>query len=98
MSAPTRYKLFFTVPPSDLEACKSALFAAGAGTYPGGKYTHVSFETTGTGQFRPDEGAKPAVGEVGALERVEEVKCEVLCVGEEVMRRAVGELKRLVRS
>lgn len=30
------------------------------------------------------------------MERVEEVKCEVLCVGEGVMRQAVGELKRWV--
>lgn len=36
----------------------------------------------------------PSLGEVGKLERVEEVKCEVLCVGEEVMRGAVGELRR----
>jgi len=89
-----RYKLSFTVPPSSLSACKSALFAAGAGTHPGGKYTHVSFETAGVGQFKPCEGAVPSLGEVGRLERVEEVRCEVLCVGEEVMRRAVGELRR----
>jgi len=94
MSPPTRYKLSFTVPLSSLSACKSALFAAGAGTHPGGKYTHVSFETTGVGQFMPCEGAVPTLGQVGKLERVEEVRCEVLCVGEEVMRGAVGELKR----
>jgi len=36
----------------------------------------------------------PNLGEVGRLERVEEMRCEVLCVGEEVMRAAVGELRR----
>ena len=94
MSTSPRYKLLFTVPPSSLQACKSALFAIGAGTYPGGKYSHVSFETTGTGQFMPHKGAIPNLGEVGKLEKVEEVKVEVLCVGEEVMRGAVRELRR----
>ena len=93
-TTPNRYKLLFTVPASSLEDCKSALFAAGAGTYPGGKYSQVSFETKGTGQFMANEGATPNKGEVGKLERLEEVKVEVLCVGEEVMRRSVGELKR----
>ena len=54
----------------------------------------MSFETTGTGQFMAHEGAMPNLGKVGKLERVEEVKVEVLCVGEEVMRGAVRELRR----
>ena len=90
----TRYKLCFFVPPSSLENCKSALFAIGAGTYPGGKYTHASFETTGTGQFKPEEGAVPNIGEIGKLQRVQEVKCEVLCVGVKTMKQAVEELKK----
>jgi len=97
MSTPTpqpRYKLTFTTPHPSLPSIKSALFAAGAGTYPGGKYTHVCFETPGTSQFMPNEGAVPNIGTVGVLERVQEMRVEVLCVGPEVMRRSVEALKR----
>ncbi|KAL8960728.1 MAG: hypothetical protein Q9193_002616 [Seirophora villosa] len=93
MSTP-RFKLFFTVPQSSLEICKQAVFSAGAGTYAAGKYSEVCFETPGTGQFLPSQGAKPAVGEAGKVERVEEVKVEVLCVGRDVMLAAVEKLKK----
>ncbi|KAK4466261.1 GTP cyclohydrolase 1 type 2/Nif3 [Cladorrhinum samala] len=90
-----RYKLVFTVPSAALERCKEAVFAAGAGRYPGpGKYTEVCFTTLGTGQFRPGEGANPHIGKVGALEFVEEAKVETLCVGEETARKAVAALKK----
>lgn len=65
----------------------------GAGSYPGGKYSMVCFETPGTAQFMPNEGAKPNIGKLGELERVEEVRVEVLCVGREVMVGAVDSLK-----
>lgn len=91
---PDRYKLIFFIPPSDLESCKDAVFATGAGSFPGGKYTKCCFQTVGTGQFLPNEGADPAVGAVGALERCEEVKVEIMCVGREVMLNAVTELIR----
>ena len=99
MSTPTnepRYKLIFTVPHSSLEACKDAIFAVGAGTYPGGKYTNVCFEIPGLCQFRPGEGAKPNIGSVGQLEKVEEMKVEILCVGQPVMSKAVEALKRYI--
>ncbi|KAJ5752016.1 NGG1p interacting factor 3 NIF3 [Penicillium odoratum] len=92
MSIPDRYKLVFTVPPSDLEACKEAIFATGAGTFPGGTYSHVCFQTTGQGQFRPNKGATPAIGAVGVLEKLEEVKVEIMCLGREVMVNAVEAL------
>lgn len=89
-----RYKLIFFVPPPSLSACKSAIFAAGAGRYPGpGNYTEVCFATLGTGQFRPGDTAKPAIGTVGKVEEVEEYRVEILCSGEDVVRRAVGALK-----
>ena len=73
----------------------SQVFDAGAGKYPGpGGYTQVAFTTVGKGQFKPGKGANPAIGSVGQLEHVEEVKVETLCVGEDVVRKAVGALKR----
>ncbi|MCJ1336321.1 hypothetical protein MMC09_001597 [Bachmanniomyces sp. S44760] len=96
MSTPTtlpRYKLVFTVPHSSLSACKDAVFACGAGTYPGGKYTRVSFDVAGTAFFTPGDGAVPNIGTVGRPEEVDEMRVEILCVGREVMLKAVNALK-----
>jgi hypothetical protein len=96
-SLAARYKLVFHVPPSALEACKQAIFAAGAGRYPGaGQYTECCFVVHGRGQFRPGDAANPHIGTVGQLEYVDEARVETLCVGEEVARRAVDALKRSV--
>ena len=92
-----RFTLVFYVPPSDLEACKTAIFAAGAGRYPGvGKYTECCWTTSGKGQFRPGDTANPHIGSVGALEEVQEIRVETLCVGKKVARSAVEALKRYV--
>jgi hypothetical protein len=94
-SLPTRYKLVFHVPSAALEACKTAIFAAGAGRYPGpGNYTECCYTVLGTGQFRPGNTANPHIGKVGALEHVEEARVETLCVGEDVARKAVAALKK----
>ena len=58
----------------------------------------VCFETAGTGQFMPCAGANPAIGEVGELTRVDEIKVEVLCVDRDVMLGSVDALKRYVPS
>ncbi|CAI7596533.1 unnamed protein product [Penicillium bialowiezense] len=79
---PDRYKLVFFVPTENAEPCKEAIFAMGAGSFPG----------AGTGQFLPNEGADPAVGTVGALERCEELRIEVMCMGRDVMLSAVDAL------
>jgi hypothetical protein len=94
MANPTQFKLIFRVPPSHLEACKEAVFAAGAGTYPGGLYSRVSFETLGMDQFCPSENSTPFIGCPGQLEKVEEYRVETLCVGEDVMRSSVKALRK----
>jgi hypothetical protein len=92
-----RYKLIFHVPTASLEVCKNAIFAAGAGRYPGpGNYTECCWTTIGTGQFRPGDTANPHIGSVGKLEKVEEARVEMICVGEDVARKAVEALKRYV--
>ena len=50
--------------------------AAGAGNI--GDYSHCSFATAGTGQFKPLAGAHPTIGEVGRLERVAETRLEMV--------------------
>lgn len=58
-----KFKLVFFVPPSSLDACKTAILSTGAGRYPGpGGYTEVCFTSRGTGQFRPGDAANPTVG------------------------------------
>ena len=98
MSTIARFKLIFFVPPSALAACKSAIFAAGAGRYPGpGTDTECCWVTLGTGQFRPGDAAKPNIGKVGALEEVQEARVETLCLGEDTVRKAVEALKKCVQ-
>ena len=59
-----------------ITAVHEALAAAGAGAV--GDYSHCSFASAGTGQFRPLAGAHPAIGEVGKLERVAETRLEMV--------------------
>lgn len=91
-SQPDRYKLVFYVPHGDLETTKEAVFGTGAGAFPGAKYTKACFQSPGTGQFLPGEGAQPTIGAAGALEKVEEMKVEIMCVGRSIMLKAVEAL------
>ena len=94
VSTAVRFKLVFSVPQSALEACKAAIFAAGAGRYPGpGNYTECCWTVMGSGQFRPGDAANPHIGSVDALEEVQETRVETLCLGEDVARKAVEALK-----
>ncbi|CZT04957.1 uncharacterized protein RCO7_09169 [Rhynchosporium graminicola] len=88
-----KFRLVFSTPAHGLEACKAAVFAAGAGRYPEGKYTECCWMVAGKGQFRPGDAANPHVGDVGKLEHTEEVRVEVMCFGEETARKAVTALK-----
>jgi hypothetical protein len=64
------------IPEADTDRVLAALFAAGAGSI--GAYRECAFVSAGTGQFRPVEGADPAVGQVGQLERVAELRVELV--------------------
>ncbi|OAQ58111.1 structural toxin protein RtxA [Pochonia chlamydosporia 170] len=89
-----RFSLIFYAPPSAVQACKTAIFRAGAGRHSGpGNYTECCWSTMGTGQFRPGDAANPHIGRVGELEETPEVRVETLCVGEDVARKAVESLK-----
>jgi dinuclear metal center YbgI/SA1388 family protein len=69
-------KLVVFVPVEDLERVRAALATAGAGRL--GSYDACSWSTTGTGRFRPLAGSTPAVGQVGALEEVQESRLETV--------------------
>ena len=67
------------VPRENAEAVQEAVFEAGAGHI--GDYSHCSWRVTGLGQFLPCQGAAPAVGSVGSVERVAEDRFEVVAPG-----------------
>lgn len=71
------YQLVFYVPTEDAEAVKQAVFAAGAGRL--GNYEHCCWQVEGVGQFRPLAGANPAIGELDQLEKVPELRVEMIC-------------------
>ena len=80
----TMYKLGFYVPPSHLEAVKTALFAAGAGRI--GNYDSCAWQSPGQGQFRPLRGSQPYLGQTGVVETVEEYRVELVCADELVQQ------------
>ncbi|TDX25330.1 hypothetical protein DFO67_11929 [Modicisalibacter xianhensis] len=84
------YKLAFFVPVGEAEPVKEAVFATGAGRI--GDYEACCFQTRGLGQFRPLDGANPHIGHVGDLERVAELKVELVC-RDDLIHDAVAALK-----
>jgi len=71
------YQIVVFIPLEHTEKVKSAMFNAGGGQL--GNYENCSFEHQGMGQFRPLTGSNPFLGTVGEIERVTEVKVEMIC-------------------
>jgi dinuclear metal center YbgI/SA1388 family protein len=69
-------KLVVFAPESDADAVRSAIAEAGGGRI--GDYDSCSWMVRGEGRFRPLEGAQPAIGRVGELEQLEEVRIEAV--------------------
>lgn len=72
----TLSKLTFYVPTEDKETVLDAVFSAGAGAI--GNYDRCSFQSEGSGTFRPNDMANPSIGTHGADEHVAETKVEVM--------------------
>ncbi len=84
------YKLVVFVPVDEAEAVKQALFDAGAGGYD--RYDSCSWQTQGIGQFRPLRGSAPYLGTEGTVERVAELRIEMVC-RDEMVRAAIDALR-----
>ncbi len=69
-------KLVVFVPEGSAEAVRAAITEAGAGAV--GAYDSCTFTSRGEGRFRPLPGARPALGELGALEVVAEARVEAV--------------------
>jgi dinuclear metal center YbgI/SA1388 family protein len=77
MKMDTLRKLYTFAPQDAADKVRNALFAAGAGDI--GKYRECSYNSNGTGTFKPDQDADPTIGQAGGpREWVDEVKIEVL--------------------
>jgi hypothetical protein len=77
-----RYKIVVYVPEAHADKLREAMGDAGAGKI--GNYSHCMFTVKGTGQFKPEDGANPAIGEVGRLEKVQEERIETVCEGDKL--------------
>ena len=69
-------KLVVFVPLADLVRVVDALAAAGAGRI--GSYERCAWSATGIGTFRPEPGATPFTGQVGAVSEVAEARVEMV--------------------
>lgn len=70
------YKVQVFVPEDHAEKVTEAMTQAGAGQM--GAYTECTFQSMGTGQFRPNSQASPAIGRIDELTQVKEVKVETI--------------------
>jgi dinuclear metal center YbgI/SA1388 family protein len=69
-------KLVSYVPESHLAAVQDAVSGAGAGHI--GEYTYCSFNSPGTGTFKPGTGSRPFSGIKGKVNEVSELRFETL--------------------
>lgn len=79
---PRRVQIVVSVPAMHLHAVLEAMANAGAGVV--GNYTHVSYRSVGTGRFKPNDEANPAVGANDQVNEVEEYRIETVCMRENV--------------
>lgn len=70
-------KIVTFCPAEAVDRVRNGLASVGAGRI--GKYQLCSFELAGKGTFLAGEGTRPAVGARGSLQRVDEVRLEMVC-------------------
>ena len=85
-----KVKLVVYVPIAAADRVRQAIGRAGAGQI--GKYSLCSFSSRGQGRFLPLAGAKPAIGQVGQIEVVEEERIEVTCE-EDLLTKVIKAMK-----
>ena len=71
------FKIKVTVPVEKADDIRRAINEAGGSRQ--GNYDCASSSYKTTGRFRPLQGARPAIGKVGEIEKVEEETIECLC-------------------
>lgn len=71
-----KIQIVVSVPEEHLDAVLEAIASAGGGIV--GNYTHCSFTIGGTGRFKPNDAANPAVGDRQVINTVEECRIETI--------------------
>ena len=69
-------KLVVFVPETHTQVVREAMCKAGAGAI--SNYTYCTFSTKGIGRFKPENGSKPHIGNIGKLEEVVEERIETV--------------------
>lgn len=70
------YKIAVFVPEGYEDDVRAALGNSEAGWI--GNYSHCTFQTKGTGTFKPLEGASPFIGKIDDIEKVDEYRIETI--------------------
>jgi len=84
------YKISVFVPGKSLDSLRSAMAAYGAGEI--GDYKYCSFVTSGIGTFTAGSKSSPYIGKKGILEKIEEVKLEMIA-GEFNLNKVINAMK-----
>lgn len=76
-------KISVFIPEGHVDAVRNVIFKAGAGRI--GEYDFCSFNSEGTGTFRPGDNSDPFVGKKGEIHYEREIKSEII-VPKEILR------------
>lgn len=81
--------------PRDQKIVRSIIeAAANAGAGKIGKYNKCAFITEGIGTWEAEKDAHPALGKVGGIQNIEEVKIEMQC-SDEFLKNVVAAIKKV---
>jgi hypothetical protein len=87
-----KVKIAVFTPLTHCEVVRKAIGEAGGGNI--GNYSYCTFSSKGTGRFKPNDKAKPYIGKVNEIEKVEEEKIEFICF-EEKAKEIVKAIKKV---
>lgn len=85
-------KLVVYIPAGHEEELRHVLSDLGAGWI--GNYSHCTFQTTGTGTFKPLQGTSPYIGHQESLEKVKEIRLETIVPADRLAKVISGMLKK----
>ncbi len=85
-----QYKISVFVPETYVEKVAGSIFSAGGGVI--GEYSNCSFQLSGEGTFKGSSLSNPSIGSKGKLEKVKEIKLEVL-VNEWKLNKVLASLR-----
>ena len=81
-----------TIPKKNLKRIKKVLFDEGIGKI--GNYTNCSLTTKCMGTYKPSKLSNPYIGQKNKLQRIKEIKLELICNIDEVSK-SIDIIKRI---